>query len=70
MQEGETFWLFQNLKQYTHTHWTYGDGGYPDWYNKFEENQPDFETEYGSPHSTNGTDQNRGQFPYLLYQQI
>lgn len=48
----------------------YGEGGTPDWYNSYSENQPDFDTKYANNYSTNGTDQNRGQFPFLLYEHI
>ena len=48
------------MKEKQHNHHVYGDGGHPEWYNSFEENQPDFDTKYANNYSTNGTDQNRG----------
>jgi hypothetical protein len=58
--EGGEFFIFQNMMQRNHTHHIYGDGGNPEWYNTFEENQPDFDTKHPSPYSSNGTDNNRG----------
>lgn len=68
--EGGEFYIFQNMMLRNHTHHVYGDGGHPEWYNTFEENQPDFDTKHASPYSTNGTDNNRGQFPFLLYRHL